>query len=80
MILRTRITASLVALLSTGVAYSQTPAQIEIFEKNARPLFADKCQGCHNEKLKSGGLDFSFCRWHQTSRRYRRFRNSIGSR
>ncbi len=31
----------------------------ELFEKNARPLFAEKCQGCHNEKLKSGGLDFS---------------------
>ena len=31
----------------------------ELFEKNARPLFADKCQGCHNANLKSGGIDFS---------------------
>src|SRR5437764_13442055 len=38
---------------------AQTPAQLELFEKNARPLFAEKCQGCHNSKLKSRGLDFS---------------------
>ena len=31
----------------------------ELFEKNARPLFAEKCQGCHNANLKSGGIDFS---------------------
>src|SRR5205814_7493035 len=37
----------------------QTEAQLEIFEKNARPIFSEKCQGCHNAKLKSGGLDLS---------------------
>ncbi len=31
----------------------------ELFEKNARPLFVEKCQVCHNAKLKSGGIDFS---------------------
>ncbi len=41
----------------TGLA--QTPAQLELFEKNARPLFAEKCEGCHNAKLKSGGFDLS---------------------
>ena len=46
-------------VLSPGVGQAQTPAQIELFEKNARPLFAEKCQGCHNAKLKSGGIDFS---------------------
>jgi hypothetical protein len=45
--------------LSLGVAQAQTPAQLELFEKSARPLFAEKCQGCHNAKLKSGGIDFS---------------------
>ncbi len=45
--------------LSLGLAQAQTPAQLELFEKNARPVFADKCQGCHNAKLKSGGIDFS---------------------
>ncbi len=46
-------------VFSLAMGQAQTPAQIELFEKNARPLFATKCQGCHNAKLKSGGLDFS---------------------
>jgi len=46
-------------LINLGLAQAQTPAQLEVFEKNARPLFATKCQGCHNPKLKSGGLDLS---------------------
>jgi hypothetical protein len=45
--------------LSLGVAEAQSPAQLELFEKNARPLFAEKCQGCHNATVKSGGIDFS---------------------
>ena len=45
--------------LSLVVCQAQTPAQLELFETNARPLFAEKCQGCHNAKLKSGGIDFS---------------------
>ena len=48
-----------VLALSSGVGRAQTPAQLELFEKNARPLFAEKCEGCHNAKLKSGGIDFS---------------------
>lgn len=46
-----------VLTLSFGAGFAQTPAQLEIFEKNARPLFAQKCQGCHNARLKSGGFD-----------------------
>ncbi len=45
--------------LHPGAGRAQTPAQLELFEKNARPLFVEKCQGCHNAKLKSGGIDFS---------------------
>ena len=45
--------------LSLGIAAAQTPAQLELFEKNARPLFAEKCQPCHNAKLRSGGFDLS---------------------
>jgi hypothetical protein len=45
--------------LSLGIVHAQTPAQLELFEKNARPLFVDKCQGCHNAKLKSGGFDLT---------------------
>jgi len=40
-------------------SWAQTPAQLDLFEKNARPLFASNCQACHNAKLKSGGLDLS---------------------
>jgi cytochrome c553 len=49
------------ALVAAGALAAQTPtpAQIEIFEKNARPVFAEICQGCHNAQLKSGGLDLS---------------------
>jgi hypothetical protein len=37
---------------------SQTPASVDFFEKEIRPVFADKCYGCHSSKLKSpmGGL------------------------
>jgi Protein of unknown function (DUF1549)/Planctomycete cytochrome C len=44
--------------LSVAPLYSQTPAGTEFFEKEIRPVFADKCYGCHSSKLKSpmGGL------------------------
>ena len=42
-----------------GAGQAQTTAGLDLFEKNARPLFVSKCQGCHNAKLKSGGLDLS---------------------
>jgi len=42
-----------------GLLQAQTPAQLELFEKNARPLFVEKCQPCHNAKLRSGGFDLS---------------------
>jgi hypothetical protein len=52
-------TTVLLICLSLGVINAQTPAQLEIFEKNARPLFAEKCQPCHSTKLRSGGFDLS---------------------
>ena len=54
-----RFAALLLLTAVSPLAKAQTPAQIELFEKNARPLFVEKCQGCHNAKLKSGGLDLS---------------------
>ena len=53
--------AAALCLAASGISVgqAQTPPQVELFEKNARPLFSSKCQGCHNAKLKSGGLDFS---------------------
>src|SRR5438477_4760598 len=46
-------TSSLLSPLS-----AQTPAGTEFFEKEIRPVLADKCYGCHSSKLKTpmGGL------------------------
>src|SRR5579862_5177283 len=59
MTLKTRFAATALLATSSLWAQAQSAGQIEIFEKNARPLFVEKCQGCHNQKLKSGGLDLS---------------------
>jgi hypothetical protein len=59
MTLKTSSVAFLLLPFFSNSGVAQSPAQLELFEKNARPLFAEKCQGCHNSKLKSGGLDFS---------------------
>jgi hypothetical protein len=59
MILSERAHHLLLFTLSAGIVAAQTPAQIELFEKNARPLFAEKCQACHSAKLRSGGFDLS---------------------
>jgi hypothetical protein len=47
----------LIVFAATPVC-AQTPAGTEYFEKEIRPVFADKCYGCHSSKLKSpmGGL------------------------
>jgi hypothetical protein len=45
--------------LACGIALGQTPAQIEYFEKNVRPVLVASCQPCHNAKTKSSGLDLS---------------------
>ncbi|MDE3198628.1 MAG: DUF1549 domain-containing protein [Acidobacteriota bacterium] len=50
---------SAISVVLSPLALAQTPAQLELFEKNVRPVFVEKCRSCHNTKLKSGGLDFS---------------------
>ncbi len=41
-------------------AQQNAPAdQAEFFEKRIRPLLIAKCQGCHNAKVKTSGLDLS---------------------
>ena len=57
--LRPFFTIALLGTLAVGLGHAQTAADLELFEKNARPVFVEKCQGCHNAKLKSGGIDFS---------------------
>ncbi len=61
MYIRSLSTIAAVVTLTGGISLgqAQTSAQLEIFEKNARPLFIEKCQACHSAKLKSGGLDLS---------------------
>jgi len=48
----------LIYFAATPVCAQTTPAAAEYFEKEIRPVFADKCYGCHSSKLKSpmGGL------------------------
>ena len=50
---------AVLSLLSLSVSRAQSPAALELFEKNARPLFVQKCQFCHNAKMRSGGFDLS---------------------
>jgi hypothetical protein len=57
--LRPFFTTVLLGTLAVGLGHTQTASELELFEKNARPVFVEKCQGCHNAKLKSGGIDFS---------------------
>lgn len=52
-------TTVLLLATSFSAARAQTPAALELFEKNARPVFVQKCQMCHNAKMRSGGFDLS---------------------
>jgi cytochrome c551/c552 len=55
----TALSSVLAASAFLGAAAAQTPAQTEFFEKKVRPVLANSCQGCHNAKLKTAGLDLS---------------------
>ena len=52
-----RIGFGLVVLAAAPI-WAQTPAGAEFFEKEIRPVLAEKCYGCHSSKLDSpmGGL------------------------
>jgi hypothetical protein len=39
--------------------WAQTQDPTEFFEKRIRPVLANKCQSCHNPKLKTAGLDLT---------------------
>src|ERR1700744_5639225 len=47
-----------VSALIASTATAQNTTNAEFFEKEIRPVLADKCYGCHSSKLKSpmGGL------------------------
>ena len=48
---------TLVALMACAPWAAAQPA--EVFEKKVRPVFAEHCIACHNQKLRSGGLDLA---------------------
>jgi hypothetical protein len=55
----TRVLVSCLGLIAFPAAlHSQSSSGTELFEKEIRPVFAEKCYGCHSSKLKSpmGGL------------------------
>lgn len=41
---------------SASAAEPATPAQLEFFEKEVRPILADHCHKCHGEKKQKSGL------------------------
>jgi len=45
-----------VQLASRAFSATPTPAQVEFFEKNIRPVLAAECYECHSSKKKKGGL------------------------
>ena len=51
------ITLALALAASPSVA--ATPEEAEFFEKNIRPIFAQKCATCHGEQLQSAGLNLT---------------------
>ncbi len=47
------------ALFLVSQALAQSPEQSEYFEKQVRPILANRCQGCHNPKTGKAGLDLT---------------------
>ncbi len=54
-----RLSLSFVALLSPAFAQAPSVEQAEFFEKKIRPIFANRCQGCHGARAGKAGLDLS---------------------
>ncbi len=50
-------TLTVSVLVAASFAHAQSAD--EFFEKKIRPVLVTKCQGCHNAKLKTAGLDLS---------------------
>jgi len=46
-------------LTSASLVAQQNQEQAEFFEKKVRPVLVKNCQGCHNAKVKTAGLDLS---------------------
>jgi mono/diheme cytochrome c family protein len=46
-------------VLAAGWALAQKPAPVDLFRDQVQPILQKNCFGCHNAKLKQGGLDLS---------------------
>lgn len=49
----------LIFLAGSTMLAQENPASAEFFEKSVRPVLVERCQGCHNPKLKRAGLDLT---------------------
>src|SRR5688572_9338017 len=50
----------IIAALAAGILPAQnTPTPAELYRNTIQPLLKSNCLGCHNDKLKQGGLDLS---------------------
>lgn len=56
MTVNVRSASFVLLMLGSSGAYGQSS---ELFEKKVRPIFLEHCQACHNEKVKTGGLDLT---------------------
>jgi len=55
----TRIAPLALILLLAGAASAATPADLEHFEKEVRPVLVERCQACHSTQIKISELDLS---------------------
>ncbi len=55
----TRFRLSIFVFLFAAALTAQTQASSEFFEKKIRPILVNNCQGCHNSKAKTAGLDLT---------------------
>ena len=51
--------ASLSLVFAAGWAFAQKPAAPDVFRDQIQPILQKNCFGCHNAKIKQGGLDLS---------------------
>lgn len=47
------------AIVCSAAAFGQDPGSADFFESRIRPVLVERCQGCHNARAKTAGLDLS---------------------
>ncbi|HYI94713.1 MAG TPA: c-type cytochrome domain-containing protein, partial [Bryobacteraceae bacterium] len=61
MTLHPGVRVAILVLACLQAVFGQAPpaAHTDFFEKSVRPILANKCQGCHNPKSRTAGLDLT---------------------